>query len=121
MSGHNVGTYQGNELAHNSSKNACLQLSQLAEPPWTDPGFESEIGGSQLIITKIIQKNHKQTAQMETDSSKVFPYKSSYTRKMPSPPPPPLRRECQNRTKQMSAVNRIDAKAFTKPISKYRV
>ena len=33
-----VGTYQGNELTHNSLGNAHLQLSQLIESLWTDTG-----------------------------------------------------------------------------------
>ena len=34
LSRHNVGTYQGNELTHNSFWNARSQSSQLAEPLW---------------------------------------------------------------------------------------
>ena len=43
LSRHSMETYQGNELTHNSSGNAQPQLSQLAEPLWTDTGSESEI------------------------------------------------------------------------------
>ena len=40
LSRQSVGTYQGNELTHSSSLNTRHQSSQLAEPPWTDPGLE---------------------------------------------------------------------------------
>ena len=51
LSGHSVGTYQRNELTRNSAEYACVQLSQLAEPLWTDPGLKSEIGAQELIST----------------------------------------------------------------------
>ena len=41
---HSVGTYQENELTCSSRGNSCPQSSQLAEPLWTDPGLQSEIG-----------------------------------------------------------------------------
>ena len=31
----------GNELTHNSTGNTLSQSSQLAEPPWTDPGLKN--------------------------------------------------------------------------------
>ena len=37
---HSVETYQENELTRNSSRNIQPQLSQLAEPVWTDPGLK---------------------------------------------------------------------------------
>ena len=42
-----------NELAHNLSGNIHTQLSQLAEPLWTDPGMKTESGISvhELIFT----------------------------------------------------------------------
>lgn len=36
LSRHSVGSYQGNELSRNSSRNAHPQSSQVAEPLWTD-------------------------------------------------------------------------------------
>ena len=36
------GNLLGNELTHCSSRNTRLQLSQLAEPLWTDPGLRVE-------------------------------------------------------------------------------
>ena len=55
LSKHGVGTYQGNELTRNSSGNTQPQLSQLAEPLWTDPGLNSGIGVCQLITTSHTQ------------------------------------------------------------------
>ena len=40
LSGHSVGTYQGNELARNSSGNTWQMSSQLTELLWTDPGLK---------------------------------------------------------------------------------
>ena len=42
LSRHRVGTYHGNELTRNSSKNACPQSFQLAEPLWADPGMKRD-------------------------------------------------------------------------------
>ena len=49
LSGHNVETYRGSELTCNLSGNAQPQLSQLAEPLWTDPGVKSGISMQDLI------------------------------------------------------------------------
>ena len=46
---HYVGTYQGNELTHNSPGNARPQSFQLAEPLWIDPGAKGETGVRELI------------------------------------------------------------------------
>ena len=46
---HSVGTYMGNVLTRNSSGNARLQSSQLAEPMWTTPGLKNGIGVRELI------------------------------------------------------------------------
>ena len=51
LSMHSVGTYRGNELTCNSSGNSQPQLSQLAEPLWTDPGIRSGICVCKLIST----------------------------------------------------------------------
>ena len=45
------GCLSGNELTRNSSGNPRLQLSQLTEPLWTDPGQKSEISLRELIST----------------------------------------------------------------------
>ena len=45
------GNLSGNELTRNSSGNARLQSSQLAEPLWTDPGLKSGISVRELIST----------------------------------------------------------------------
>ena len=45
------GNLLGNELTRNSSGNARLQSSQLAEPLWTDPGLKSGISVRELIST----------------------------------------------------------------------
>ena len=44
------GNLSGNELTRNSSGNARLQSSQLAEPLWTDPGLQSGIRVRELIM-----------------------------------------------------------------------
>ena len=51
LSSHSVGTYQEKELACNLSEDACLELSQLAEPLWTDPGPKIGTGEPELIFT----------------------------------------------------------------------
>ena len=43
------GNLSGNELTCNLSGNIRPQLSQLAEPLWTDPGIKSEINVRKLI------------------------------------------------------------------------
>ena len=47
----NFWTSQGNELTCNLSGNTHPQLSQLAEPLWTDPGQKSGIDACKLIFT----------------------------------------------------------------------
>ena len=51
LSRHSLGTYQRNELKCNSSGNTQPQLSQLAEPLWTDSGLKCCIGVHKLIST----------------------------------------------------------------------
>ena len=51
LSRHSVGTYQGNKLTRNESKNARPLSSQIAEPLWTDPGLKSETSVRVLIST----------------------------------------------------------------------
>ena len=69
LSRHCLGTYQGSELTCNLSGNAWLQLSQLAEPLWTDPGFKKKV-------------------QAGIDSSEISPPPQSwYVRRKPPPPP----------------------------------
>ena len=53
---HSVQTYQGKELTCNSSGNARLQSSQLAEPLWSDSGLNSGIGECELVSTFIRKK-----------------------------------------------------------------
>ena len=57
QSRYSVETYPKNELIRNSSGNTRLQSSQLAEPPWTDPGVKSGISLRELIST--LKKNIK--------------------------------------------------------------
>ena len=57
-----VGTYQRNELTKNSSGNTRPQLSQLAEPLWTDLGLKSGTGARELIF---IWKKKKKNADGE--------------------------------------------------------
>ena len=56
LSRHSAGTYHGNELTSNSSGNARPQSSQLAEPPWTDPGVNSGIGVRELILISTLEE-----------------------------------------------------------------
>ena len=51
LSGHSVGTYQETSMHATCQGNTWPQSSQLAEPLWTDPGFESGIGVRELIST----------------------------------------------------------------------
>ena len=45
------GSLSGNVLSYNSLVNTKPQLTQLADPLWTDPGQKSEISVSELIST----------------------------------------------------------------------
>ena len=49
LSRHSMGTYQDNELTHNSSETTQPLSSQLNEPLWTDPGIKSGITVCELI------------------------------------------------------------------------
>ena len=51
LSGHSVEAYQGNELTLNLSGNTQPQLSQLAEPLWTNPDLKNGINVCELIST----------------------------------------------------------------------
>ena len=86
LSKHGVGTYQGNELTRNSSGNTQPQLSQLAEPLWTDPGIKNEISVRELIST--LKKKKKKEEQSGIEWSNIL-QKSSQAKKKPPPPPPP--------------------------------
>ena len=46
------GNPSGNELTRNLSESIQLQLSQLAEPLWTDPGTKSGISVRKQISTE---------------------------------------------------------------------
>ena len=66
---HSVRAFKAIEPTGNSSGNAHLKSSQLAEPLWIDPGLKSETGVRELIS---IEKKQK-TAQSGIDFSKIFP------------------------------------------------
>ena len=68
------GNLSVNELTCNLSGNTRSQLSQLAEPLWTDPGLKSGISLSELIST------FKKKAQAGNELSNILP-KSSHMRK----------------------------------------
>ena len=53
------GTYQESELTRNSSGNTRLQLSQLAEPLWSDPVLMSGISLPEQIATLNNNKQKK--------------------------------------------------------------
>ena len=80
---HSVGTYQGKELTRNSSGNALVQPSQLAESLWTDPGLKSGTGRRELIST--LKQTNKQCAGRDQFIQNLL-QKSSYSRNKPRPP-----------------------------------
>ena len=51
LSRHSVGTYQEKLLTRNSSGSTRPQLSQLAEPLWTDHSLKSRNDVGELIFT----------------------------------------------------------------------
>ena len=53
------GNLSGHELTRNSLGNTRPQLSQLAEPLWTDPGLKSGMSVCELIS---IEKKKKSTS-----------------------------------------------------------
>ena len=53
------GNPSGNELTRNLSESIQLQLSQLAEPLWTDPGTKSGISVRELFSTLRQKKKKK--------------------------------------------------------------
>ena len=55
------GNLPGNELTRNSSGNTRPQLSQLAEPLWTDPGPRNGIRVRELISTLKTKQQQKST------------------------------------------------------------
>ena len=61
--------------------NTCPQLSQLAEPLWTDPGLKTVTGAHKLIST--FEKKKKKKAQVGNDVSNLSKKNSLYVRKMP--------------------------------------
>ena len=77
------GNLSRNELTSNSSGNTRSQLSQLAEPLWTDPGLKKGISLCELISTL-----KKRKVQAGNKLLNIF-QKSSHARKKPPPPPPP--------------------------------
>ena len=60
---HSVEIHQGNELTHNSSRNARPQSSQLAEPLWTDSWLER----MELVLMSPF-KEKKKKSQAGNDS-----------------------------------------------------
>ena len=55
---HSMGTYWGKELTCNWSGNTQPQLSQFAEPLWTDHGLKSRSGVWELISPSSTTKKH---------------------------------------------------------------
>ena len=72
------GNLSGNKLTRNSSGNTWSQLSQPAEPLWSDPGIKSRISSRELISTL------KKKSQAGNKWSNILP-KSSQARKKPPP------------------------------------
>ena len=75
----------GNELINNLPGNTQPQLSQLAEPLWTDPGLKSGISARANLHTH----THTQKKAQAGNEWLNIPPKSSQVRKKPQPPPPP--------------------------------
>ena len=62
------GNLPRNKLTHNSSGNIRLQLSQPAEPLWTDLGLMSGISMCELLSTSKKKKKHRQEMDGQTFS-----------------------------------------------------
>ena len=75
LSRQSVRMSQGNDLTRSSSENSRPQLSQLAEPLWTDPDLKSKIGVRELISTE------KKGWGWGGDESSRLPPKTSHVRK----------------------------------------
>ena len=73
LSRHSVKTYQGHKLTCNMSGSTQPQLSQLAEPLWTDNGIKSGISVHKLISTSKKKKKKMQAG----NESPYLPPKSS--------------------------------------------
>ena len=73
------GNLSGNELTRNSSRNTRSQLSQLAEPLWTDPCLKSGISVRVLISSL---KKEEEKALAGNEFLNILP-KSSHARKNP--------------------------------------
>ena len=91
-----MGAYQGNELACNSSGNACLQSPQFTEPLWTDPFLKSGIGACEVNSTeKIIKK-------LRSGNSPNFPPKVLACIEEALTPPPP---SCKKKKRKKRKTN----------------
>ena len=71
------GNISGNELMHNLSGNTQPQSSQLADPPWTDPGLK--------IISTLKKKKKKKKKHRHGMNCQTFSPKSLHVRKKPPP------------------------------------
>ena len=80
------GNMSGNELTRNSSGNTRSQLSQLAEPLWTDPALKSGISVRELISASKKKKKKKKKAQAGNEWSNILPKSSQARKKLPPPP-----------------------------------
>ena len=76
-----VGTWQGNNLTCNLSGNIRSQLSQHAEPLWTDPAIKSGISSRKIISAKNFFFKCRRGMNGQT-----FTPKSLQARKKPPPP-----------------------------------
>ena len=78
LSRYSVGTYQVTSSHITRQGTLSPQLSQLAEPPWTDPGLKSGISMRELISIK----RRRKKAWAGNELLNILP-KSSHTRKSP--------------------------------------
>ena len=67
------GNLSGNEFTCNLSGNFHPQLSQLAEPLWTDPGLRSGISVHELISTSIKKTKKTNLKCRQEMNGRTFP------------------------------------------------
>ena len=72
LSRYSAGSYQGNELTRSPSGNARPQLSQLAEPMWSDPSLESGTDAYELISTPKKKKERKKEKEKKKKQKRLI-------------------------------------------------
>ena len=72
LSRYSAGSYQRNELTRSPSGNARPQLSQLAEPMWSDPSLESGTDAYELISTPKKKKKERKKKKKRKSKSGLY-------------------------------------------------